>query len=1036
MNRSVSLKDRERAEQDLFVSVKKALNPDETAPKQKHVRVCYLFTHDFRTAQPFWNAVKSQPILSDDVQCFKALITIHKVMRDGHSSVLQDTMAEVPFFDTLARQMQYNAHRGYASLILAYVKFLKYKLEFHSMHPEFTADLDYEEYRALRKVDDPNEGYTAIMELMTLLDRLEDLQKVIFGSFRPSSNNECRISALVPLVEESYGIYKFNTSMLNAMHQSIAADDALQPLRERYIKQYSTLQKFYFECSNLRYLTSLITVPRLPSQPTDFLNKALPRSKSQMLGEAPREKTPEAEDIWGSVSSITPEPWTQLDQNSQMILHSQQQVTHHYNDEKENELNNLRQQNFQAQQLLHGYQARINEMEAHLREYEQMRQSYEQQLYSKQGFDAERERRDRERDTLIASLQEQVAMWKTKYENIAKMYAQLRKEHLDLLQKYKETQTSMTSVTAFQKEKEQMASQLQMKTAEFGELVKEKEKYKNDLELQKDHYAAELTRLTRSLGEQKARFDELSKSKGAETQSLVAKYEEEKIAQEARFKQQFEDFEKLKSELMTLKSAWDQSRTELQAKDNELLTLKSAMDQSLHALEHLQQKNSDQTASLMGKMDQLSLEHRSQMDKIMDSVLEDCKNKSLDSLYELENPSNPGNQNATPELVLSLIEKLTFNSNDFSSSFTKHLTSGDTTGEHQAEAIRHANLLAQAVYTILNNAKGLTRLSGDEKGTEAIINAAKSIAQQGKSYFSQLQSRELNQTALPNRPQKVQDCNGSFLSALQPMIKVTEGLVQKSVEVSKEEDLSSFVDNELTNAAKSIEEAAALLAKLLGAPRDPKLTQTDVQVHNSILESVKSITDAIARLIICATHSQQEIVANGKGTGSSAAFYKKNSRWMEGLISAAKAVATATRFLVDTADGVVHGTKSMEQLLVSAHEVSSSVAQLVAASRVKSIRGSKTQDKLELASKAVTDACKLLLDAAEKARAQSAKDKEVVVEYDKLTPHELKKREMEQQVHILTLEKTLQDARKKLGEMRRVNYHQGGDYINNSAEKS
>ena len=27
------------------------------------------------------------------------------------------------------------------------------------MHPEFTANLDYEEYRAMKKVDDVNEGY-------------------------------------------------------------------------------------------------------------------------------------------------------------------------------------------------------------------------------------------------------------------------------------------------------------------------------------------------------------------------------------------------------------------------------------------------------------------------------------------------------------------------------------------------------------------------------------------------------------------------------------------------------------------------------------------------------------------------------------------------------------------------------------------------------------------------------------------------------------------------------------------------------------
>jgi ANTH domain len=61
--------------------------------------------------------------------------------------------------------------------------------------------------------------YETISDLMGLQDRIDQFQKRVFAHFRPSSNNECRIAALVPLVEESYGIYKFITSMLRAMHR-------------------------------------------------------------------------------------------------------------------------------------------------------------------------------------------------------------------------------------------------------------------------------------------------------------------------------------------------------------------------------------------------------------------------------------------------------------------------------------------------------------------------------------------------------------------------------------------------------------------------------------------------------------------------------------------------------------------------------------------------------------------------------------------------------------------------------------------------
>jgi hypothetical protein len=62
-------------------------------------------------------------------------------------------------------------------------------------------------------------SYETITDLMTLQDQIETFQKLIFSLFRGAANNECRISALVPLVKESFGIYKFITSMLRAMHR-------------------------------------------------------------------------------------------------------------------------------------------------------------------------------------------------------------------------------------------------------------------------------------------------------------------------------------------------------------------------------------------------------------------------------------------------------------------------------------------------------------------------------------------------------------------------------------------------------------------------------------------------------------------------------------------------------------------------------------------------------------------------------------------------------------------------------------------------
>ena len=73
-------------------------------------------------------------------------------------------------------------------------------------------------------------SYETISDLMTLQDQIDAFQKLIFSHFRGGANNECRIAALVPLVQESYGIYKFITSMLRAMHTSMLVQLTFLPL--------------------------------------------------------------------------------------------------------------------------------------------------------------------------------------------------------------------------------------------------------------------------------------------------------------------------------------------------------------------------------------------------------------------------------------------------------------------------------------------------------------------------------------------------------------------------------------------------------------------------------------------------------------------------------------------------------------------------------------------------------------------------------------------------------------------------------------
>ena len=207
--------------------------------------------------------------------------------------------------------------------------------------------------------------------------------------------------------------------------------------------------------------------------------------------------------------------------------------------------------------------------------------------------------------------------------------------------------------------------------------------------------------------------------------------------------------------------------------------------------------------------------------------------------------------------------------------------------------------------------------------------------------------------------------NSKVQSALLQLSETLDSLAPKGGKagaLKTNGDLGDLVEQEMLGAARAIEEATEHLQRLMSRPRDTsRYNAVDIQVHNSILNAAMAITSAIAHLIKAATNSQQEIVAKGRGSSTSQQFYKKHNRWTEGLISAVQSVAFATNLLIESADSVIPGTHPPEQLIVTLNEVAAATAQLVAASHVKANLMSKTQEKLELAAKAVTEACKVLV---------------------------------------------------------------------------
>jgi chromosome segregation ATPase len=625
------------------------------------------------------------------------------------------------------------------------------------------------------------------------------------------------------------------------------------------------------------------------------------------------------------------------------------------------------------------------------------------------------------KDELIRQLQEQVVLWKNKYEALAKLYSQLRTEHLDMLSKFKQANLKANSAQEAIDRMERMERDIKSKNLELADMIRERDRARFDLDRQKSSHKDELDRLRRELDFALERADDASRNKNSEMSGVLAKYNRQLNELEDSLRSKQIQIDDLLSKLENSSADLDRLREE---KDQEIAILQEGMDATIQQLSEAQQDQQSSDQATNAQIDTLILDNRKKLNQIIDSILQGCVQKVDEAIYELESPAQAGNLSSTPEYTLSMIEKAVNNSTEFAMIFSAYL-SGEVGGEH-VDVIKGANELAQSISDVLINTKGVTRLAPDDEASDRVINIARTAGDVGLRVFVNLQSFKLDLLPPASRRDVAMRNTSEVRSALTKLSETIEKVLPKGQNagaVAKAKgDIGDLVEQEMLGAAKAIAAATQRLQELMARPRDTsRFSNIDVKVHDSILAAALAITGAIARLIEAATASQQEIVAQGMGSSTSQQFHKRNNRWTEGLISAARSVAFATNLLIESADGVLSGTHSLEQLIVASNEVAAATAQLVAASRVKANLMSKTQERLELAAKAVTEACKALVKQVKALSAQQMEEEDV--DYKNMAIMEFKRREMEQQVDILRLEKELGAARHRLGAMRRAGYH-------------
>jgi huntingtin-interacting protein 1-related protein len=803
-------------------------------------------------------------------------------------------------------------------------------------------------------------------------------------------------------------------------------NDALEPLRQRYDAQHYRLVKFYYECSNLRYLTSLITIPKLPQDPPNLLAEddeapALPARPKQEIERQPTPPTApktdepdEMSEFWKNEIERQNREYEEqqrvLEERQQQQLLAQQQAalqaqrdfdeqqrrlleqqqreqeallaqqaqwqTQGRLAELERENLNARAQYERDQLLLQQYDQKVKALESEL---QQLQNSYGQQITSK--------------DDQIRALQEQVNTWRTKYEALAKLYSQLRHEHLDLLQKFKAVQLKAASAQEAIERREKLEREIKTKNLELADMIRERDRALHDKDRLSGSNKDEVEKLKRELRMALDRCDNLERSKGNELSTMLSKYNREMADLEEALRNKSRALEDAQ---FKLRDGSSDLELLLREKEQELEVYKAGLDQTLLEMNELKLNQGDTDHALDGQIDVLIMANLEKINDIIDSVLQAGVARVDDALYELDSTMQAGNHNASPTYVLSQIEKASASAMEFATAFNNFIADGPNSTH--ADLIKTINVFSGAIADVCSNTKGLTRLATDDKKSDSLMNGARLSAQSTVKFFRGLQSFRLEGMDPIQKTDVVINSNNDVQMNLQKLNKFVETFAPGFGKLAGKGDLGEIVDQELSKAADAIAAAAARLAKLRNKPRDGYSTY-DLKVHDTILDAALAITNAIAQLIKAATLTQQEIVQAGRGTSSKTAFYKKNNRWTEGLISAAKAVASSTNTLIETADGVLSNRNSPEQLIVASNDVAASTAQLVAASRVKAGFMSKSQENLEQASKAVGAACRALVRQVQ-SLIKDRSQEEDQVDYSKLGAHEFKVREMEQQVRL------------------------------------
>ncbi|MEE6468870.1 hypothetical protein FKM82_008406 [Ascaphus truei] len=458
----------------MTVSINKAINTQEAAVKEKHARTCILGTHREKGAQTFWAAVNRLPLSSNAVLCWKFCHVFHKLLRDGHPSVLKDSLRYKNELGDMCR-MWGHLSDGYGQLCSIYLKLLNTKMEFHTKNPRFPGNLQMTD-RQLDEAgeNDVNNFFQLTVEIFDYMEWELNLFQTVFKSLDMSRSvsvtaaGQCRLSPLIQVILDCSHLYDYTVKLLFKLHSCLPID-TLQGHRDRFIEQFQKLKDLFYRSSNLQYFKRLLQIPQLPENPPNFLRaSALSEHISPVVlipsGNSPpdSETLVETEDLVGMDSSHQSLPDNKFDDifgsslsNDPFNFSSQNGMS---SDDKDRLIEQLFKEiavlrddlgNFKAEsdRLVINLKGRIQELEAELAEQKHLRAQAvdENEFVRTELEDLKRRRQDTEKaQKSLTEIERKSIATEQRYTKLKEKYAELVQSHAELLRKNAEVTKQVT----------------------------------------------------------------------------------------------------------------------------------------------------------------------------------------------------------------------------------------------------------------------------------------------------------------------------------------------------------------------------------------------------------------------------------------------------------------------------------------------------------------------------------------------------------------------------------------------------------------